>query len=56
MLIARRVVMQGHLELFDVFRREFRPVDGKGQLIELAGKPEGGLIVLIINQLLFCHL
>jgi hypothetical protein len=42
--------MHGHLELLDVFRRELRPVDGKRQLIECAGKPERHLIVPVVHR------
>ena len=45
-----RVVVHGHLELLDVFRRELRPVDGQGQLVELAGELERHLIVLVVHR------
>jgi hypothetical protein len=42
--------VHGRLELLDVFRRELRPVDGKGQLIELSVKSERYLIIPIVHR------
>jgi hypothetical protein len=46
LLFARPVVPLCQHQLFHVSGRELRPIDGKRQLVELAGKPERDLIIV----------
>src|SRR5437879_3319923 len=49
-LLAHPVVSLCFHEPLLVFRREFRPVDRQCQLVELAGKPERHLVVLVVDR------
>jgi hypothetical protein len=49
-LLTGLVVPRRRLKLLDVLRRELRPVDREGDLVDLAGEGERDLVVLVVDR------